>query len=238
MTDLRRIASALACTVVASVLACGGSTSSVEATDGGVDAGASDARMDATGDEASAIDAGDASSRDATHDAPGDATRPDSGAPQYHRPSDAQCQTTPPMGNCRAMGTGMCTSDSSCTTGTNGRCVENVGGALFCFCSYDACMHDTDCPTGQLCVCHGSAYSVGGNTCMAGNCRVDADCASGYCSPSHGNTGCGAVTGYYCRTPGDSCVNDSDCPTTGGPHVCAWSATNARWECQQQLLCP
>jgi hypothetical protein len=127
--------------------------------------------------------------------------------------------------------------DSMCTSGSNGRCIETTGGALTCFCSYDQCAKDADCPAGQLCVCHGSAFTFGGgNTCLMSNCRIDSDCgANGYCSPSHGTNGCGGVTGYYCRTAHDLCVEDSDC---GSAKVCAWSDANSRWECQQELLCP
>jgi len=128
--------------------------------------------------------------------------------------------------------------DSQCTTGTNGRCIESTGGALFCSCTYDTCSVDTDCMSGQLCVCHGSAFTNGaGNTCMTGNCRVDSDCGTnGYCSPSHGTVGCGGISGYYCHTKSDTCVNDADC-TGQGLDVCAWSTTDDRWECQRELLC-
>ncbi len=162
-------------------------------------------------------------------------------APTNHRADDSQCSTTPAAGNCMiGGGGGACSSDSSCTAGSNGRCVESMGGALFCSCSYDACKHDTDCPTNQLCACHGSPFVGGaGNACVDGNCRVDSDCgAHGYCSPSHGSAGCGGLNGYYCHTSADKCTNDSDCVSSAGADVCAWSATDSRWQCQQPLLCP
>ena len=196
----------------------------------------------APGDSATS-DSSDSQSPDAA-DSSRDASEtglPDAGeVPLDHRPNDSQCQTPAPAGDCQLpQGIGACTTDSQCTAGTNGRCNESNGGALFCSCAYDACQHDTDCPTNELCVCHGSAFATGdGNTCMPGNCRVDSDCgANGYCSPDHGaGGGCGSVTGYYCHTTSDQCVNDSDC-SGQGQDVCAWSDTAKRWECQQQLLC-
>jgi Cys-rich repeat protein len=133
-----------------------------------------------------------------------------------------------------------CTRDSQCTDGgADGRCVESGGPALFCSCSYDTCVKDTDCPSGQTCACHGSAYTVGGNACVAGNCRVDSDCgAGGYCSPAYNTMSCGGLAGYYCHTPRDRCLNDSDCPGTSGPQACTYVATAAYWECQAEQLCP
>jgi hypothetical protein len=168
---------------------------------------------------------------------------PDGGGgeiPTNHRPNDDQCATSPAPGTCNEMtgGGAMCSADTDCTAGTNGRCVESTGGALFCSCTYDTCSTDSDCMTGDLCVCHGSAYTGGeGNTCLPGNCRVDSDCgANGYCSPSEGSGDCGGISGYYCHTSSDTCVNDSDC-TQQGADVCEWSATDSRWECTMQLLC-
>ena len=204
---------------------------------------ASDATDASTADAADTAMAADG----ARTDAPGSDTRTggDGGGrvPLLHRPSDAACDGAPGPGHCSSSGgggPGACTKDGDCTTGTNGRCVENVGGgARICFCSYDSCAHDTDCPTGQLCVCHGSPYTAGGNTCTGGACRVDGDCgAGGYCSPTRGG-GCGGLTGYFCHSSADSCVDDADCPSDGGgPQICAYSATSKRWECTLQMLCP
>jgi hypothetical protein len=71
---------------------------------------------------------------------------------------------------------------------------------------------------------------------MPGNCRVDSDCgANGYCSPTAGG-GCGGVSGYYCHTAEDTCVNDSDCQMNG-PDVCEYSTGDGRWECVEEELC-
>jgi hypothetical protein len=133
----------------------------------------------------------------------------------------------------------MCTSDSACTAGSDGRCIESGGGIAYCTCTYDTCTGDSACPSDQTCACHGAPYAGGaGNTCVPGNCRVDGDCgAGGYCSPSYLEMSCGALAGYYCHTPKDQCVNDSDCTGSNGPGVCVYTATDGRWECQMQELC-
>jgi len=164
--------------------------------------------------------------------------------PTNHRPSDAQCATTPPPGNCPIQGgnPGMCDGDGTCTDGgTNGRCVESGGGALFCSCTYDTCQSDMGCPTDQTCACHGSPYVGGqGNTCTQGNCRIDSDCegGAGYCSPAENTMSCGSLLGYYCHTSGDQCVDDTDCMGSGeGPQVCTYSTSAGRWQCAVEGLC-
>jgi hypothetical protein len=159
--------------------------------------------------------------------------------PANHRPDDSQCATVPGPGDCSFQGQGgpdVCSSDSQCTTGTNGRCIPD-GPIAGCRCTYDTCSTDTDCPTGQLCACHGAAFSDGaGNTCTPGNCRVDADCgANGYCSPSTASESCGGLQGYYCHTPNDACVNDSDCGSE--LQDCEWSSEDSRWECKMVAVC-
>ncbi len=160
-----------------------------------------------------------------------------------HRPNDGQCYTTPPPGNCNfggSGGPGMCSMDSQCAdAGPNGRCTLNNGGVAACFCTYDSCADDKACSQGETCACHGSPYTGGqGNHCVPGNCRVDADCGTGgWCSPSYTTNGCGSIGGYYCHTPQDKCVNDSDCPMTMGPATCSFDTGLGYWACQQELLC-
>jgi hypothetical protein len=165
--------------------------------------------------------------------------------PLQHRPSDAQCSTPAPAGDCTVGPSPIeCTGDSSCTAGTNGRCINRGGGpAAPCFCTYDACVHDTDCPSGTVCACHASPYTDDhGNTCTMGNCRVDADCgAGGYCSPSSLPVACGdSLAGYYCHTAGDLCIDDGDCPSHPTMAVvpgCAYSTKDSRWECVERPYC-
>ncbi len=165
--------------------------------------------------------------------------------PTNHRPNDDQCTAPASPGDCSIGGVGgggggpgNCSMDSQCTMGTNGRCIESNGGALYCACSYDTCADDAACGSGQTCACHGSPYSEGGNTCVPGNCRVDSDCgANGYCSPSESTTGCGGgVAGYYCHTPNDKCVNDSQCTGSFGI-ACVYSTTQMFWQCQSIPEC-
>jgi hypothetical protein len=113
------------------------------------------------------------------------------------------------------------------------------GGVPGCECTYDACFHDTDCKAGTTCACHGSAYAGGqGNTCSPGDCRVDADCgAGGYCSPSIDLSSCGDLGGYYCHTPADTCVDDSDCAGTLNVAACIYSPSAGRWQCTAVPLC-
>jgi hypothetical protein len=168
--------------------------------------------------------------------------------PLNHRPSDAQCSTAAPPGDCAGPypDGGGCASDSDCAdAGTNGRCINPGGGpAAPCFCTYDRCLGDTDCPSGQTCACHGAPYTDdAGNTCVKGNCRVDADCGAGeYCSPSSTTGICGdSLAGYYCHTAADLCIDDSDCPEstngTVGEPGCVYSTTDSRWECLIVPVC-
>jgi hypothetical protein len=92
---------------------------------------------------------------------------------------------------------------------------------------------------GQTCACHGSPYTNGqGNHCVTGNCRVDGDCgAGGWCSPSYSTNGCGSIGGYHCHTTRDLCINDTECPKSGGPATCSYDTTLGYWQCQQELLC-
>ncbi len=102
-------------------------------------------------------------------------------------------------------------------------------------------MRDTDCPTGETCACHGSPYTFGeGNTCLASNCRVDSDCGSGgYCSPAYNTGSCGSLLGYFCHTPKDQCVDDSDCGIDGGGglQVCTYASSVGIWQCKTRGLC-
>jgi hypothetical protein len=46
-------------------------------------------------------------------------------------------------------------------------------------------------------------------------------------SPSTLPPGCGFIGGYYCHTPNDQCVNDSDCASS-----CVYDATVGYWRCR------
>jgi hypothetical protein len=168
---------------------------------------------------------------------------PPSKVPVVHRPTAPVCtSTTRPVYNCGQHITPqppnvMCSLDSDCQTGADGRCTGNAHDG--CTCTYDTCTSDADCAAGQLCDCRSTwRYGANGpNVCLTSNCRVDADCgAGGYCSPSL-DPGCGAylgVTGWYCHTADDSCVNDSDCQGLDGGFgtpFCGYHPEVGHWVC-------
>jgi hypothetical protein len=149
--------------------------------------------------------------------------------------------------------TNPCAVDSDCDAGTNGRCAPECCAAFELMCSYDECFDDSDCQGGP-CQCRDSSSNNDPNLCFtAGNCTVDADCGpGGYCSPSMVDFGnfpgddffcwCPAgggswpgvcPAGYYCHTPGDTCVNDSDCSNV----PCVYDIVNHIWDCQV-FYCP
>ena len=73
---------------------------------------------------------------------------------------------------------------------------------------------------------------------MPGNCHVDANCGvGGYCSPSYTGTGCGSLGGYYCHTPSDQCIDDTDCGSGGGLSVCTYDQSVGYWMCKMRGLC-
>jgi hypothetical protein len=156
--------------------------------------------------------------------------------PENHRASGAPCTDPAPPGNitcgadCPDTPFFQCGSDSDCTAGRNGRCI-GPGGPARSYCAYDACASDAECTNSQPCACHGSTYAnPWNNVCAPGNCRVDADCgAHGYCSPAPSLGECsGRLAGYYCHTPDDTCINDSDCETG---KISTYSTASKRWAC-------
>lgn len=163
--------------------------------------------------------------------------------PLVHRAAPTTCTSERPAYDCNLMAGGAptdCKADAQCddpAKGRNGRCVGN--GHDGCSCSYDTCTVDADCAAGQLCDCR-SDWHYGKNgpaRCLPGNCRVDADCGpDGFCSPSL-DPNCGSylgVSGWYCHTKSDSCVNDSDCQAVDGGFptpFCGYKPEAGRWMC-------
>jgi hypothetical protein len=144
------------------------------------------------------------------------------------------CPATRPPGDARDRQSGdgaTCAKDDDCTAGRNGRCMGVGTRVRSETCTYDACLVDADCKTGGPCEC-----SALGNTCLAGNCRTDADCGDdGSCGQAR-DAGCGAQTSsYYCRTPDDTCLEDSDC---GANARCTYSPELAHWGCITPPICP
>jgi hypothetical protein len=230
------------------LFACGGATTGSSAdSDGGNRA---DAALSHGDDDARGADADDETSSwyDAPSDVPSDDWVGDAVSngrvPKQHRPDGSACpqQRGPGMlqSGCdydAGFGGVACTRDSQCTMGTNGRCLTPQYVPLPCStaCSYDECFADSDCKGNVPCICRASATDFTANVCMSGsNCRVDADCgAGGYCSPS-AVAGCGSA--YFCHTPGDTCVDDSDCATQGG--WCNYDPMTTHWKCGGTLCIP
>jgi hypothetical protein len=157
--------------------------------------------------------------------------------------SDGGCADSGGSGDCFTSPFGSsstCSSDSDCiNAGANARCVAWLG-PNGCSCTSDLCMGDSDCPSGTTCACHGSPYKFGeGNFCEPGNCKVDADCGmGGYCSPTpalpcnmNGRDLFCQGLGYYCHTPKDECVDDSDCQGVGFPG-CVYDPSARHWKCE------
>ena len=105
-------------------------------------------------------------------------------------------------------------------------------------CTYDQCLTDSDCPTGSLCLCAadaGGGNIIHANACVPAACRLDSDCPSGYCSPDR--TYCDEVSGYYCHSPHDTCVDPTiDCPCiTQGGAGCLYAPQVGYWVCGQSI---
>jgi len=169
--------------------------------------------------------------------------------PAVHRASGSACPTARGAGNiCTGgidQGTNACLTDSDCTAGTNGRCFSPNGpGAPGCSptaCSYDDCSSDSDCPARVPCLCRSSAADSNANVCAAGgNCAVDADCGpGGYCSPGGFADFCSTPI-YFCHTPADTCVDDSDCAQSGsGPlQACNYDVPSGHFACSEVCIAP
>jgi hypothetical protein len=142
-----------------------------------------------------------------------------------------------------------CASDQDCTQGSNGQCycMYSPAGSGGTACSYDRCTSDSDCGK-NVCICRETVVpdvpaDPSRNTFCTGvgNCQVDADCgAGGYCSPSASfDCGAGVVAyyGYYCHTPGDECINDSDCTPQGNVAnaFCTYDPHGQHWACSSMI---
>ena len=122
---------------------------------------------------------------------------------------------------------GMCTVDTDCTMGANGRCIFGRVGK---YCTYDACFKDADCGTRTVCMC-GTPGGTGAH-CGQPGCHIDADCPGSWCSPTFSSCGnYSGVVGYACHTPADECVNDADCSAMGGAAYCMYMPSSAHWVC-------
>jgi hypothetical protein len=253
----------LALALALSLAACGSVASS--GTDAGPRGGGG---RDAAGAGPDATPRKDAASRDAGVDATpactpaflqaGAGRQGDAEVPIYHRAAPSCCPSARerPTGQPYGMGSADgCSTDSQCADGSDGRCFPFEGLVGGSGCSYDQCVTDSDCPSGAPCICRTSASDVSANSCAApGNCVVDSDCGpGGFCSPSGGacdyappSQSALAGDAFYCHTPSDTCVNDSDCtPPPGDAGVgcpmyqaCAYDTVAGHWSCVSDRCCP
>ncbi len=149
--------------------------------------------------------------------------------PALHRPAALSCAGVHPTSDPAGVMFGDCKKHADCTAGTNGRCVSGIGYMGNSFrCIYDQCATDDGCDPGKVCYCTANEAA----RCLSvGNCRIDADCGShGHCSPSNG-WDCGGyhtIDSYYCHTPQDTCIDNSDCT---GMDYCNYDPVDGRWEC-------
>lgn len=153
--------------------------------------------------------------------------------PDNHRADATDCDSERPAGDVEGSDypvEGYCKTDADCVDGERGRC-ENFRGISEC--TYDECIQDSECATGGPCGCEMSFWSDA-NACLDGNCRVDGDCGeAGYCSPTLSECGnYSGVVGYWCHTPEDECVNDSECMNSDmGAGYCMYSSPVGHWVC-------
>jgi len=115
-----------------------------------------------------------------------------------------------------------CANDAECTSASGGICEKRI---RFVRCEYQGCLEDGDCPGGHRCACTSPS-----NRCVPADCAADTDCPAGQqCLLEHGCYG--AVVGYHCTTPLDTCRAKEDCV----------SATNCifvgHWQCSDKA-CP
>ena len=178
------------------------------------------------------------------------AKKNDAGVPLNHRATAAACPTDrgpgPPTQPYPQGQTSGCASDSDCTAGQNGRCFPFEGLVGPGGCSYDQCFEDSACGAKTPCICRASATDNAANVCdPGGNCAVDSDCGpGGYCSPSVSACLWNSPAPYFCHTPADGCINDSDCPSvdagTGSCSTfstCAYDPQAGYWGCTQLTCC-
>jgi hypothetical protein len=176
-----------------------------------------------------------------------DSSKPDASTrvPLDHRATAVACPSArgsgPPTQPYPQKQSNGCSSDSDCTAGKNGRCFPSEPLVSGGGCSYDECFVDSDCATKTPCACRASSTDNAANVCdPGGNCAVDSDCGpNGYCSPSV--SACGGPAPYFCHTPADECIDDSDCPpaTSTGCETTAFCAFDTqRWSCTQLTCCP
>ena len=218
-------------------------TDSDSDSDGDSDADA-DTDSDGDADTDSDSDSDSDSETDVDSDSASDTGSAQGGIPYeplFHRAESAQCIVSPAVGE-PVIPEDLdrfryCEAHADCSEGPNGRCIytpEDFEDYARSECLYDFCQSDDDCNELEVCLC-GKMKS----RCHGGNsCQVDADCGeNGYCSPTYwhnDNQDSMVLTGYFCHTANDECIDDKDCPRRPDSDfsTCAFSQQLGYWRCE------
>ena len=148
---------------------------------------------------------------------------PGGGCPMVTEPNTLRCY---PTGRCETPERSCiylsedCSNDSECTSAPGGICEKRI---RFARCEYQGCLEDGDCAAGQRCACTSPRH-----LCVPADCAADTDCPAGQqCLLEHGCYG--AVVGYHCTTPLDTCHAKEDCTT--------YCMFDGHWRCSDKP-CP
>jgi hypothetical protein len=122
--------------------------------------------------------------------------------------SDSDCPASEPCA-CRASASD--STPNACATGSNCRVDTDCGPCGFCSPSlvnnYCQCMSPDFCEPDS-----GSCSECDANGCTQVSCTCGGNCGHG----------------YFCHTPQDTCVNDSDCPVG---NTCNYYVPSGLWRC-------
>jgi hypothetical protein len=227
----------------ASAFACGGSSTGTTTPDG-ISTSSSGGNGSSSGGTSSGSSRSSESSSGSGGSSGSSGSSGGAEVPINHRPTGATCPQQrgpgmlPTQCSYDAGPPPACLRDSDCTQGNNGRCLHPDLTPPVCevACSYDQCFTDSDCPAMEPCDCRPSATSSVANVCFGGShCRIDSDCGpGGYCSPSEGYGAFNCYVAYFCHTPADTCVNDTDCDSG----KCQYDSTAAHWRCGGPMCAP
>ena len=80
---------------------------------------------------------------------------------------------------------------------------------------FDECASDEDCGNGKACLIGQLVNVRAYNVCVDATCHFDAECETGECGLAQTvDSGCSKVRRLACRTPQDSCRDDSECTSS------------------------
>lgn len=160
------------------------------------------------------------------------------GADHFDRVEALACPPHPTgFGDAPCDSGGECRTGADCPGTGDTRCLY-INGECGC---RTFCRTDADCGDGEACLCRavvptgdarGSRTLSMLNICVRAGCRTGADCAGGACGLTVND--CGPGGALACRTAGDTCRTDDDCPAA---ESCAFDAEAGRWICQGEATC-